>query len=294
VAGHHLSVPVRCTRCGQRFIARPSGVRPVSSRSPRLDIGSATSAGKVRTRNEDSFLVQHLTWCSLDDCHEIALLAVADGVGGQEAGDRASGLVVRTAGSVLAPLLGGALSGQFTDATPHALARSVDFALKEANRAVYRAGQRDPACKGMGATAVLVLIWDGRVHVAHVGDCCVYHLHAGQLTRITRDQTVVARMVEVGALTPREAESHPQRHVITQAIGKRFDVQPDLHDLRLMPGDWLVVACDGFPAHVDEPTLRAELLKPGTSATWRAHRLVQLANERGGSDNCTVVAVGCC
>jgi protein phosphatase len=298
VAEQHVGVAVRCGHCGQQFTARdlvrPTSTPTVPSGPPRLDIGSATSVGRVRRRNEDSFLVQHLVFSTLDECHEIALLVVADGMGGQNAGDRASGIVIRSVGSALAPLLGGALSGQFASATPDALTQTIEFALQEANRAVYRAAQREPAFKGMGATVAVALIWDGRVLVGHVGDCRTYHLHGDQLECVTRDQTLVARMVEQGTLTPDEAARHPERHLVTQAAGTRFDIKPDLHRLQLVPSDWLVIACDGLYTHVNESSIRTELLQPSLSATRRAHRLVELANADGGSDNCTVLAVNCC
>lgn len=299
VAEQHVGKAVRCGRCQAQFTARTGPPplptpQPTSVGPPRLDIGSATSTGRVRNRNEDSFLVQHLVFSTLDDCHEVALLVVADGMGGHDAGDRASGIVIRSVGSALAPLLGGALSGQFTQATPDALTETIDFALREANRAVYRTAQREAALRGMGATVAVALIWDGRVLIGHVGDCRVYHLHGEQMRCVTRDQTVVGRMVELGTLTPEEAAHHPDRHLVTQAAGPRFDIKPDLHRLQVVPGDALLIACDGLYTHVAEAALRAEMLHPGHSATRRAHRLVELANSDGGSDNCTVLTVCCC
>jgi serine/threonine protein phosphatase PrpC len=298
VAEENLGKRVRCGRCGQTFVpvalqAVAAPPLPASAGPPRLDVGSATSAGRVRTRNEDSFLVQHLVWATLDERHEIALLAVADGMGGHEAGHVASGIVIRSLGSSLAPLLGGALSGKFTGATPENLHATLDFALQEANRAVFRKAQSDPAYKGMGATVALVLVWDGQVLIGHVGDCRVWHLHGGKLNRVTRDQTLVARMVELGTLTPEEAENHPARNEVAQAAGRRFDLQPALHRLPLVPGDGLVVACDGLHAHVNEPALLGALLQPAPSATHRAHRRVEMANAGGGSDNVTVIVVNC-
>src|SRR5262249_32272967 len=142
-------------------------VRPRS----RLDVGAATSAGRVRKRNEDSFLVQQLAWSNLDERHDIALVVVADGMGGHDAGDRASGVTIRTLGSCLAALLGGALSGQLKAPAPHVLAETLHYALQEANREVYRQGQSDPACRSMGATAAAMLVWDGLALLGHVGDC---------------------------------------------------------------------------------------------------------------------------
>jgi protein phosphatase len=258
-----------------------------------VDIGAASSRGRVRERNEDSLFVQQLSWISLGERHEIALIVVADGMGGYEAGDRASCLVIRTMGSVLAPLLTGALNGKFKDASAPDLAETIDYAMREANRAVYRKAQSDPACKGMGSTAAVVLVWDGQALIGHVGDCRVYHQRADRLVQVTRDQTLVARMVELGQLTPEEALEHPARNEVTQAIGKRAEVEPARYHRTLLRGDWLIVACDGLHAHVEDQTLQEAVSGAALAAAPLANQLVDLADRRGGTDNCTVVAACC-
>jgi protein phosphatase len=259
----------------------------------RLDVGSATSPGRVRKRNEDSFLVQQLTWANLDQRHEIALVAVADGLGGHEAGDQASGMAIRLISAGLAPLLAGALSGQMSSPDPAMQGETIDRAIKEANRAVYRRGQVEPGCKGMGATAAVVLAWDGQVKIGHVGDCRVYHYRGGRATQVTRDQTLVERMVELGQLTPKEALTHPARTEVTQAIGNLSEIAPAAHQLTLAVGDWLIVACDGLHTHVDLSVMQDAIRKSTPSAGALAQHLVELANYGGGSDNCTVAAVRC-
>ena len=296
VAEQHVKVPVQCSRCGKPFtapapaVASPSPRTPVSG--PRLDVGSATSAGRVRKRNEDSFLVQHLVWSTLDGLHEIALLAIADGMGGHEAGHEAGVLVIHTVANVLTPLLAGAQSGELIGITPDLLKGEVEGALKEANKKVYQRGQSNAANKGMGAAVVLALVWDGHVLIGHAGDCRAYHLRGGKLAQLTKDHTLVARMVELGQLTPKEADSHPRKNELTQAVGYHPDLKPDLRHLELAQGDWLLLACDGLHADLTERALQEEMLRPLPSAGARACRLVDLANEKGGSDNCTVIALG--
>ena len=224
---------------------------------------------------------------------EIVLLVLADGMGGYEGGCLASRLTTQTVASTLAPLLTGALTGQFKASAPEALAENIDYALLEANRAVHRKAQADPAYKGMGATAVAVLIWDGRVLIGHVGDCRVYHQRGNRLTQLTKDQTLVARMVELGTLTPKEARSHPSRNEVAQAVGKHTDLSPARYDTALTVGDWLIAASDGLHVHLDEADLQAEMSRPASSAAERARRLTAAADERGGSDNCTVICVRC-
>jgi serine/threonine protein phosphatase PrpC len=261
--------------------------------SIRLAIGSATTRGRVRDRNEDSLLVQQCTWSNRNQRHDIALIVVADGMGGHQAGDRASGLVIRVMCDVLTPLLTAALDDESPDPTDEILAETLDRGLQEANRVVRQAAQDNPSWKGMGSTAVALLVWDGKGYISLVGDCRVYHLHAGKLKQITRDQTLVARMVELGQLTPEEAARHPRRNEVAQAIGKYALLEPARYDISLSPGAWLVACCDGLYAHVDERTLQKEIVKAEVSARALADRLIDLANKGGGSDNCTVVVVHC-
>ncbi len=145
----------------------------------------------------------------------------------------------------------------------------------------------------MGATAAVVVIWNGRVVVGHIGDCRVYHQSAGQLKQVTRDQTVVNRMVELGQLTPREAAGHPARNEVLQAIGTRTAIEPAHCKLKVAPLDWLLVTCDGLYGQVDDRVIQTTLSKAPPSAALTANRLVELANQSGGADNCTVVAVRC-
>jgi protein phosphatase len=169
----------------------------------------------------------------------------------------------------------------------------LDRGLREANRLVRESAQSNAAWKGLGSTAVALLIWDGQAHIRLVGDCRVYHWRGGKLTQVTRDQTLVARMVELGQLTPEEAATHPRRNEVAQAIGKYALVEPGRYDLTLSPGDWLVASSDGLQAHVNDRALGEAIAKAGSSAAELANRLVDLANQGGGSDNCTVVAVRC-
>lgn len=259
----------------------------------RLDLGSATSPGKVRERNEDSFLVQHLAWSNRNYCREIALAIVADGLGGHEAGDQASGMLVHLAGSALAPLLGGALTGQVEGPTAAFLGAAIDSAIKSANRAIYHRSQTDVDCRGMGTTVAAALIWDGQVMIGHVGDCRVYRFRKGSVTQITKDQTLANRMVEMGQLTAEEAARHPSRNEVTQAVGRHLNLDPAAYQLQLATGDILIVACDGLHAHVDAAMLENALKQAPPSAALLAQQLVDLANKNGGSDNCTVIAVRC-
>jgi protein phosphatase len=289
VSEQHLGAAVHCPHCKQPFLAAPQQ----SPAPPRLEVGSATSVGRVRKRNEDSFVIHHLAWADADGFQEVALLVLADGMGGYEGGCLASRLTTQTIAATLAPLLAGAPTGQFKPSSPDVLAENIDYALLEANRAVHRKAQSDPECKGMGATAEAVLIWAGQAVIGHVGDCRIYHQRGGRLTQLTRDQTLVARMVELGTLSAKEALLHPARNEVAQAVGKYADLSPARYEATLAAGDWLIAASDGLHAELDEAALAAEMQRPAATATERARQLVAAAEEKGGHDNCTVLCVRC-
>jgi protein phosphatase len=197
-------------------------------------------------------------------------------------------------GSYLGALMVSAVSGQLQDASPERLSRSINESLAGANRNIFEAARLNPACRGMAATAVAAIVWDGEVLMGHVGDTRVYHHHGGQLTQVTKDQTLVQRMVELGTLTPEEAVNHPASNQVTQALGKHQTVTPASYRLRLAQGDCLVLASDGLHAHVDARMLSGAIRKTGYSADILANHLVELANQGGGTDNCTAVALLAC
>jgi protein phosphatase len=272
----------------------PPDAKEVAVVVPRFEIGCATSTGPVRPRNEDSYLVQQWSSCNRDDRADVAVLVVADGMGGHASGDVASGLVIRSLASSL-----GALGSRLAipdpanpSPTPVDVAGAVSEAIQSANRAAHRRAQSEASCEGMGAALAVVVAWNDQVVVAHVGDCRVYQIRAGKLLQLTRDHTVVERMVELGKITLAEAQSHPARNELTQAMGRHPQVEPSTQSLTIAGGDWLIVACDGLPTHVDDAVL-AGMTAAAVNAPQLASDLVALANKNGGSDNCTVLVLRC-
>jgi protein phosphatase len=278
--------------------AAPAVARPQSRPLPqvnlgRLDIGAATSVGRQRQRNEDSYLLHRLSWANKNLGREIALCIVADGLGGHNAGDVASGMAITGMSNALAPLLTSAVNGQPGQVTAASLTQSIDSAIKSANLAIFNRAQGDSSLRGMASTAAVVITWDSQVVIGHVGDCRAYHWRAGNLSQITKDQTLVSKMVEMGRLTPQEALNHPARNEVSQAIGLHREIEPVPYQLRLSPGDWLIIACDGLHAHVDAKNLEQTLRTAIPAAAYVANNLVETANQGGGSDNCTVIAIRC-
>ncbi|HZT83099.1 MAG TPA: protein phosphatase 2C domain-containing protein [Gemmataceae bacterium] len=270
----------------------------------RLEIASWTTTGIVRTGNEDAMALLHMTESRQDDLGECALIFLCDGMGGYEAGEVAAAMTIQALRKNLlqqkpfAPLAGQSpfpseLPGHEPEAPrpvdPNQVKELFRAALKDANKQVYTASRSGKGRRGMGCTAEVVYV-DGRnVVVGHVGDSRTYHLHEGRLVQLTRDQTLVNRLVELGQLTAEEAENHPRKNELQQAIGGQPDVNPGLYAGVMKPGDWVVVCSDGVTNHVDNEKLR-EMLET-ESAEIAARRLVNLVNLNGATDNATVVVV---
>src|SRR6266852_4173995 len=173
---------------------------------------------------------------------------------------------------------------------PETYKQLIEAALKEANQQVYQAARNEKGQSGMGCTAEVVYLNGRLLVVGHFGDNRTYHLHQGNLMAVTRDQTWVNRMVDIGALTSEEAEAHPRRSELQQAIGGHSEVDPALSESTLKAGDWVVVCSDGLSNHVPEESLK-EVLQTSASAETAARRLVNFANLAGAADNATVVVI---
>ena len=259
-----------------------------ADRAPAFDVGAATTAGKVRKRNEDAYLVQRQSWGRLGQQSEMTLLAVADGMGGHDGGDQAGALTLQALHVSWSAWLGAVLAGR--EASAQAITDRIGAGLNEASRAVHTSALADSRLKGMGAAAVVAFLWQNQALLGHVGDCRAYHLHGGRVQRLTKDQTLVQKMIDQGTLSPAEALRHPARSELSQAIGLRPEVVPGFTHVPLSRGDWLLLASDGLQAHLTQEELRREV-EPQTSASLAVERLLDVVNERGGTDNCTVIAV---
>lgn len=225
--------------------------------------GSRTEIGNVREHNEDSLTVLP------------PLFAVADGMGGHEAGEVASEITINTLND-LAP--------QSADA--EALARAV----VAANLNVIKAPSQGVGREGMGTTLTAAILEKERLVIAQVGDSRAYLLHNGSLQQLTRDHSLMADMIEAGQLTEAEARVHPNRSVITRAIGSDPHMQPDLYELNVETGDRLLLCSDGICGMIDDHEI-ASIMRQAPSAQSCADQLVEAALAAGGFDNATAVVV---
>jgi protein phosphatase len=262
----------------------------------RFDIAAWTTTGMVRTGNEDAFAFLHGVESRQDELHEYALILLCDGMGGYEAGEIAAAMAIsemRT--SLLAQPMFAALAGKEPPQGPadvEAIKKALEAALKQANQAIYTAGRTGKGRRGMGCTGEAVYIDARNVIVGHVGDSRTYHLHRGRLHQLTRDQTLVNRLVELGQLSAEEAEDHPRKNELQQAIGGQPDVAVGLYQGKLGRGDWVLVCSDGLTNHISNQELEKMLTREtNNSAEEAARRLLNLVNLRGATDNATIAVV---
>jgi PPM family protein phosphatase len=224
----------------------------------------ASDTGKKRRRNEDSYVVAP------------PLFAVADGMGGAQAGEVASKL----AAAALEDTDSGSSSGQ----------ERVVSLIQEANRRVYARANTDPATSGMGTTMTVALVEGQVVTIGHVGDSRAYLVRAGRLEQLTEDHSLVNELLKSGKLSPQEAETHPQRSVITRAVGTDPDVDVDAFAVDARAGDVFLLCSDGLTDMVDDEGILDVVERYHDDLDRVAKSLVSAANRGGGEDNITVIA----
>ena len=229
-----------------------------------------TDVGRRRHANEDCYAI----------ASELGYFVVADGMGGHKAGQLASRLAAESAVAALEALEGSA--GTLTE--------KLRCTIASANREIYVAAQTKAEFAGMGTTVVSLLAAEGRVALAHVGDSRAYLIRAGRIRQLTDDHSVVGELVRRREITELAAREHPHRHVLTRAVGVRREVAPDLVELTSSPGDLFVLCSDGLTGLVRDEEI-AQAANAGTDLDAICEQLVDLANERGGEDNITVVLV---
>jgi PPM family protein phosphatase len=221
-----------------------------------------TDVGRQRSVNEDSLVLAP------------PFFAVADGMGGAKAGEVASAMATET-------FEGEADSGEPAEA-------QLTRILREANRRIYDLAVSDDSHRGMGTTVTAAKVTDNEVSLGHVGDSRAYRLRDGELEQLTRDHSLVAELERSGQITPEAAEHHPQRSIITRALGPEPDVQVDTYTLAGRDGDLFLICSDGLTSMISDDEL-GSILRSSDSLDEAAESLVRAANQSGGKDNITVV-----
>jgi PPM family protein phosphatase len=221
-----------------------------------------TDVGRQRTANEDSLVVRP------------PLFAVADGMGGAKAGEVASAVAVEAVESARE-------SGEPAEAQLAGIVR-------DANRRIYDLAVADESRRGMGTTLTLAKVHDDEVSLAHVGDSRAYRMRDGELSQLTRDHSLVAELERSGQITAEAAEHHPQRSIITRALGPEPDVEVDTYTLAGRAGDLFLICSDGLTSMISDDEV-ASILGSARSLDEAADALVLAANQSGGKDNITVI-----
>jgi protein phosphatase len=243
-----------------------------------VDMGYSTDVGRVRAKNEDSYFVCDPT------LHDVAVrglfFAVADGMGGHHGGETASALAIESVG------------GFFAEAPPRdaSLDDFVCGIIDRANDTIFDRATGEPDLARMGTTLTAGHLAPDRrrLTVWHIGDCRALLIRRGTIRQVTNDHSLVADQVRAGLITPHEAVTHPARNVITRALGTRRSVKADVYHEELLPGDRVLVCCDGLHGVVPPDDMVAIALSSESSGT-ACRRLIERANELGGPDNITVV-----
>ncbi len=258
----------------------------------RVSLSGRTDLGQTRDHNEDTFLIADLTGEVSDLTTELrdhavgprgSLFLVADGMGGAAAGDLASSMA---AGEILDYLK--RVWGDDAEPTGPLLARRMREAVEHANTRLHEYATAHPEVRGMGTTATAAAVIGQDLYVAQIGDSRAYLIRSGTATQLTRDQSLTQRLVEAGELTEEEAEASERRNIILQALGPDASVRVDVSHQVLRRGDVLVLCSDGLSSTVKRQEI-AEAVGSDTDVGLAARELIEVANERGGADNITVV-----
>jgi PPM family protein phosphatase len=266
----------------EQVVAAKSAIRTLAT-----TLGARTDVGVQREIDEDALMTQELRIAIAGVPVNAGIYVVADGMGGHAAGEVASTLAVQAAATSIAQQLVMLASpgSQVDDAR---LSQLVQQAVEEANIAVFEEGQRRN--NDMGTTLTLALVVGDRCMIGNVGDSRTYLVRDGKLTRVSKDHSLVMRLVDVGQITEDEIYSHPHRSAILRSLGERPQVQTDTFPLRLQPGDALFLCSDGQWEMVRDPRMN-EIINTVADPQAACEQLVDEANANGGEDNITAVLV---
>lgn len=242
-----------------------------------IRVQGITDVGLVRKENQDAYAVREGT----DSGHTICV--VCDGMGGAAGGKLASRIAVATYLEELEKVLSGSMD-------PGQLREASSYAVSLANKAIRTAAGESPEYSGMGTTLVSAVVYEGGAVITNVGDSRAYHIAGGEITRVTRDHSLVQSMVERGDITAEEARRHPNRNLITRALGPDIDAECDGYICPLAAGEFLLLCSDGLVNTVTDQEILSEVLRGG-DLQQSLERLLRIAREHGAPDNVTAVLI---
>jgi protein phosphatase len=249
--------------------------------SNAIEMVACSDTGRVRRNNEDAVFVNP----------RLGLAILADGMGGHNAGEVASNMVITA--------LGSELEHAFRNLPPYLPAANdrsrahevISDVILRTNAAIHMAAQNNPRFAGMGTTLVAVQFYDDKFVVAHVGDSRLYRLRDDFLTRLTRDHSLLQEQIDKGMISPKEARFAPNRNLVTRALGVDPSVDIELNDYQVLPGDLYLLCSDGLNDMAEDNEIAAIMTAFSANLQLCARQLVEMANEHGGRDNVSVILV---
>lgn len=239
-----------------------------------------TDPGVVRTHNEDAI------WSNAG----MGIVVLADGMGGYNAGEVASGMATTLVASQLTAALSECSPQTMDEGAGRELAsRYLLECIGEANASVYRAAESQPQYRGMGTTIVAGLFYDNTLTLAHIGDSRAYRLRDGELMQITKDHSLLQEQIDSGLITPEDAKVASHKNLVTRALGVDEIVEIDIFDHPVQAGDIYLLCSDGLNDMVSDEDIALTLQSLGANLELAATQLVQMANDNGGRDNVSVI-----
>ena len=252
----------------------------VTSLKGKLTFVGQTDTGRVREHNEDTIATDP----------DVGLLVLADGMGGYNAGEVASGIAVKTITNLVREGLAREDLASIDRSTglsrPSIVLRD---AITRANKIIYQTARSQAECEGMGTTVVAALFYDNRVSIAHVGDSRLYRQRGSQIAQVTMDHSLLQELVDRGFYSPEEAQRAANKNYVTRALGVEPQVEVEVQEHPVDKGDIFIICSDGLSDMVEDEDIRLTISTFGANLDTVAKQLIQLANENGGRDNVSVV-----
>ena len=249
-----------------------------SSAEKARKIGMLTDVGQVRTVDEDSILAADLSFGVNSESSKFLLLAVADGMGGHAKGEEASKIALNAIASAVIPDL--------LNNTP--FTKILEKGIQNANQDILDYTAENPEASGMGTTSVCAVVKDNQIHLANVGDSRAYRVSDDEICRVTKDHSYVQALIDEGDITEEQAREHPRKNEITRAVGIMPSIEVDTMKLTLDSDESLLLCCDGVIAHLSDDDIH-KIIRDSPDPQTACKEIVDLANERGGSDNISLI-----
>ena len=249
-----------------------------SSAEKARKIGMLTDVGQVRPVDEDSILAADLSFGVNSESSKFLLLAVADGMGGHAKGEEASKIALNAiARAVIPDLLN---NTSFT--------KILEKGIQNANQDILDYTAKNPEASGMGTTSVCAVVKDNQIHLANVGDSRAYRVSDDEICRVTKDHSYVQALIDEGDITEEQAREHPRKNEITRAVGIMPSIEVDTMKLTLDSDESLLLCCDGVIAHLSDDDIH-KIIRDSPDPQTACQEIVDMANERGGSDNISLI-----